>query len=62
MTYRVRRKSKVITTKLSNGDKFKVIRRPFKFPAGGYFWLVAMVASSSRTGNGSEISTTTPTE
>ena len=47
MTYRVRRKSKVITTKLSNGDRFKVIRRPFKFPTGGYFWLVAMVASRS---------------
>ncbi len=47
MTYRVRRKSKVITTKLSNGDSFKVIRRPFKFPTGGYFWLVAMVASRS---------------
>ena len=47
MTYRVRRKSKVITTKLSNGDRFKVIRRPFKFPTGGYFWLVAMVASKS---------------
>ena len=47
MTYRVRRKSKVITTKLSNGDRFKVIRRPFKFPTGGYFWLVEMVASKS---------------
>ena len=47
MTYRVRRKSKVITTKLSNGDRFKVIRRPFKFPTGGYFWLVGMVASKS---------------
>ena len=47
MTYRVRRKKKVITTKLSNGDRFKVIRRPFKFPTGGYFWLVAMVASRS---------------
>ena len=47
MTYRVRRKSKVITTKLSNGDRFKVIRRPFKFPSGGWFWLVAMVASKS---------------
>ena len=47
MTYRVRRKSKIITTKLSNGDRFKVIRRSFKFPTGGYFWLVAMVASSS---------------
>ena len=47
MTYRVRRKNKVITTKLSNGDRFKVIRRPFKFPTGGYFWLVAMVASRS---------------
>ena len=47
MTYRVRRKSKVITTELSNGDRFKVIRRPFKFPTGGYFWLVAMVASRS---------------
>ena len=47
MTYRVRRKNKVITTKLSNGDRFKVIRRPFKFPTGGYFWLVGMVASKS---------------
>ena len=47
MTYRVKRKSKVITTKLSNGDRFKVIRRPFKFPTGGYFWLVGMVASKS---------------
>ena len=47
MTYRIRRKNKVITTKLSNGDRFKVIRRPFKFPAGGYFWLVGMVASKS---------------
>ena len=47
MTYRVRRKYKVITTKLSNGDRFKVIRRPFKFPTGGYFWLVGMVASRS---------------
>ena len=47
MTYRVSRKNKVITDKLSNGDKFKVIRRPFKFPTGGYFWLVAMVASKS---------------
>ena len=48
MTYRVSRKNKVITEKLSNGDKFKVIRRPFKFRSGrGYFWLVAMVASKS---------------
>ena len=47
MTYRVKRKSKVIITKLSNGVKFKVIRRPFKFPTGGYFWLVGMVASRS---------------
>ena len=47
MTYRVSRKNKVITAKLSNGDQFKVIRRPFKFPTGGYFWLVAMVASKS---------------
>ena len=47
MTYRVRRKNKIITTKLSNGDRFKVIRRPFKFPTGGYFLLVGMVASKS---------------
>ena len=47
MTYRVRRKNKVITTKLSKGDRFKVIRRPFKIPAWGYFWLVGMVASKS---------------
>ena len=32
---------------MSNGDRFKVIRRPFKFPTGGYFWLVGMVASKS---------------
>ena len=63
MTYRISRKNKVITSKLTNGDRFKVIRRAFKFPtSSGYFWLVAMVASRSRTGNGSEISTTTPTE
>ena len=48
MTYRVKRKNKVITSKLTNGDRFKVIRRAFKFPnSGGYFWLVAMVASRS---------------
>ena len=47
MTYKISRKNKVITCKLSNGDKFKVIRRPFKFPSGGWFWLVAMVASKS---------------
>ena len=47
MTYRVSRKNKVITSKLPNGDRFKVIRRPFKFPTGGYLWLVAMVASKS---------------
>ncbi len=47
MTYRISRKNKVITSKLSNGDRFKVIRRPFKFPSGGCFWLVAMVASKS---------------
>ena len=47
MTYRISRKNKVITSKLSNGDRFKVIRRPFKFPSGGWFWLVAMVASKS---------------
>ena len=48
MTYRVTRKNKVITANLSNGDEFKVIARPFKFPNGGYFWLVAMVASKSK--------------
>ena len=47
MTYRVSRKNKVITSKLPNGDRFKVIRRPFKFRTGGYLWLVAMVASKS---------------
>ena len=47
MTYKISRKNKVITSKLSNGDKFKIIRRPFKFPSGGWFWLVAMVASKS---------------
>ena len=47
MTYRKNKKNKVITSKLSNGDRFKVIRRPFKFPSGGWFWLVAMVASKS---------------
>ena len=47
MTYKVKRKNKVITTKLPNGDRFKVIRRPFKFHNGGYFWLIAMVASKS---------------
>ena len=47
MTYRISRKNKVITSKLTNGDRFKVIRRPFKFRTGGYLWLVAMVASKS---------------
>ena len=47
MTCKLSRKKKVITDKLSNGDKFKVIRRPFKFPNGKYFWLVGMVASKS---------------
>ena len=47
MTCKLSRKKKAITDKLSNGDKFKVIRRPFKFPNGKYFWLVGMVASKS---------------
>ena len=47
MTCKLSRKKKVITDKLSNGDKFKVIRRPFKFHNEDYFWLVGMVASKS---------------
>jgi len=47
MTYRVSRKKKTIKDKLSNGDNFKVVARPSKFPNGGYLWLVSMVASKS---------------
>tara|TARA_R100001015_G_C4629360_1_gene190155 strand:- start:731 stop:1165 length:435 start_codon:yes stop_codon:yes gene_type:complete len=47
MTYRTSRKKKTIKDKLSNGDAFKVVARPSKFPNGGYLWLVSMAASKS---------------
>ena len=47
MTYRLTRKKKIIKDTLSNGDNFKVVACPSKFPKGGYLWLVSMAAAKS---------------
>ena len=48
MTYRVSRKKKIVTSKLSNGDNFKIVAVPFKLSnKSGYVWMVGMVASKS---------------
>ena len=48
MTYRVSRKKKIVTSKLSNGDNFKIVAVPFKLSnKSGYVWMVGMAASKS---------------
>ena len=48
MTYKLSRKKKVITSTLSNGDTFKIMRVPFKLSGNtGYVWIVGMAASKS---------------
>ena len=46
MTFKVKRRPKVVTTKLQTGDIFKLVGIPHKFN-NGYIWITGMAVSKS---------------
>ena len=46
MTFRVKRRPKVVTTKLQTDETFKIVAIPRKFPRG-YIWITGMAVSKS---------------
>tara|TARA_R100000231_G_scaffold4021_3_gene6928 strand:+ start:2886 stop:3317 length:432 start_codon:yes stop_codon:yes gene_type:complete len=46
MTFKVKRKSKILTTKLQTGEVFKLVGIPHKFEFG-YIWITGMAVSKS---------------
>ena len=46
MTFKVKRRPKVVTTKLQTDETFKIVAIPRKFPRG-YIWITGMAVSKS---------------